>query len=39
VQQIILGGMAWALGNVSADVTPNLDQATPKANELPAAKK
>jgi len=34
VQQIILGGMAWAMGNVDADVTPNIDKVTPKANQL-----
>ncbi|OHB79907.1 MAG: hypothetical protein A2W31_01770 [Planctomycetes bacterium RBG_16_64_10] len=36
VQQIILGGFAWAMGNVDADITPNIKQVTPKANELPA---
>ena len=34
-QQILLGGMAWASGNVDADITPNLKQATPKADQLP----
>lgn len=33
-QQVLLGGIAWALGNVDADVTPNVAQVTPKANEL-----
>ena len=33
-QKIILGGFAWAMGNVDADLTPNLDQVTPKANQL-----
>jgi hypothetical protein len=33
-QQILLGGISWALGNVEADVTPNIDKATPKASEL-----
>jgi len=33
-QQIILGGLAWALGNVDADVTPNVDKVTPKAEQL-----
>jgi len=33
-QQILLGGIAWALGNVEADVTPNIDKVTPKAMEL-----
>jgi type 1 glutamine amidotransferase len=34
-QQIVMGGFDWAMGNVDADVTPNIDQVTPKANELP----
>ena len=34
-QQILIGGMNWALGNVDADVTPNLEKAAPKANTLP----
>ena len=33
-RQIVLGGLAWALGNVDADVTPNVQQATPKASQL-----
>ena len=35
-KQIVLGGMAWAMGNVEADVTPNIDKAAPKANQLKA---
>jgi type 1 glutamine amidotransferase len=35
VQQLMLGGIAWAMGNVDADVTPNIDQVTPQANQLP----
>jgi type 1 glutamine amidotransferase len=34
VQDIILGGFAWAMGNADADVTPNIDKVAPKANEL-----
>jgi type 1 glutamine amidotransferase len=34
-QQLLLGGLSWALGNVEADVTPNLKTATPKASDLP----
>ncbi len=30
-QDIILGGLRWALGDVDADVTPNFDQVTPDA--------
>jgi uncharacterized protein len=35
-QQVLLGGMNWALGNVDADVTPNIDKAAPEASTLPA---
>jgi len=31
-QQILLGGIAWALGNAKAEIPPNIDQVTPKAN-------
>jgi len=40
----VLGGIAafgfinWAIRNVDADVTPNIDQVTPKASETRAAK-
>ncbi len=34
-QQILLGGIAWSLGNVDADITPNIKQVTPKAAQLP----
>ena len=34
-QAILLGGMAWALGSVNADVSPNLLQVTPAAYTLP----
>jgi uncharacterized protein len=33
-QQILLGGMAWALGNVEAEIPPNIDNVTPEANVL-----
>jgi type 1 glutamine amidotransferase len=32
-QQIALGGIAWALCNVDADVTPNIAAVTPRADE------
>jgi type 1 glutamine amidotransferase len=32
-QQILWGGMSWALGNVEADVTPNIARVTPQANQ------
>ncbi len=34
-QQIALGGLAWILGRVDADVTPNLHQVTPFADQWP----
>ena len=34
VQAIIAGGLAWAMGNVKVDVTPNIDKVTPKAGQL-----
>lgn len=36
LQQIVLGGLAWVLGDVTADVTPNMDQVTPQAGKLKA---
>ena len=35
-QQILLGGISWAVGNVRADVTPNIEKVAPKAWDLPA---
>src|SRR5262249_48797742 len=34
-QDLLMGGLSWAFGNVDADVTPNLEKAAPKASELP----
>jgi len=34
VQGIITGGLAWVMGNVKVDVTPNIDKVTPKAGQL-----
>jgi type 1 glutamine amidotransferase len=34
-EQIVLGGLAWALGRVQADITPNIDQVAPLANQFP----
>jgi type 1 glutamine amidotransferase len=34
-QEILFGGIAWAVGNVKADVSPNLAKAAPRAAELP----
>jgi type 1 glutamine amidotransferase len=33
-QSILLGGLSWAFGNVKADVTPNIEQATPEYLKL-----
>ncbi len=32
-QQIVLGGLAWVLGNVDADVTPNLHSVMPQVGD------
>jgi type 1 glutamine amidotransferase len=37
-QEVLTGGINWAVGNVKADVKPNIDKVTPKANELPPSK-
>jgi hypothetical protein len=34
-QKVLVGGINWAVGNVDADVTPNIDKVTPEANVLP----
>jgi type 1 glutamine amidotransferase len=36
-QSVLTGGINWAVGNVTADVTPNLEKAAPDANTLPPA--
>ena len=33
VQTVMLGGIAWAMGNVQADVTPNMAKVAPNANQ------
>jgi type 1 glutamine amidotransferase len=33
-QRILLGGIAWVLGNVEAEITPNIDKVTPQAGQL-----
>jgi len=33
-QQILLGGLSWALGRLDADITPNMAQVAPRANEF-----
>lgn len=34
-QNVLLGGLAWAMGNLDADVAPNLEKVTPGYKELP----
>ena len=34
-QDILLGGIEWAVGRIDADVTPNLAKVAPRAHELP----
>jgi type 1 glutamine amidotransferase len=38
-QQLLLGGIAWAVGNVKAEVPANIAKVTPHASELPKPKK
>jgi hypothetical protein len=38
-QDILYGGIAWAVRNVDADVTPNIEQVTPHAWDLPPVSK
>lgn len=35
-QGLLLGALAWTTGKVDADVAPNIRQATPEADKLPA---
>jgi type 1 glutamine amidotransferase len=37
-QAILMGGLSWILGNVEADVPPNLAKVAPQAAELPKVK-
>ena len=34
IQEIFLGGLAWAFGNVTAEIPPNIDQVTPQASQM-----
>jgi len=34
VKSLLLGGIAWALGNVDADIQPNIRQVAPQAEQL-----
>ncbi len=34
VQEMFLGGLAWAFGNVTAEIPVNIDQVTPQASQM-----
>ena len=34
-QELVVGGITWAVGDAEADCSPNISTVTPKANELP----
>ncbi len=34
-QNLVIGGITWALGDAEADTTPNIEKVTPEANVLP----
>jgi type 1 glutamine amidotransferase len=34
VQEVILGAFAWVLGQIDADIPPNINEVTPEANKL-----
>ena len=34
-QQVLLGGINWAVHNANADITPNLTAVTPDAAKIP----
>jgi type 1 glutamine amidotransferase len=38
-QNFLTAALAWTLGRVNADVTPNLDKVAPQANDLPRQSK
>ncbi|NLX57441.1 MAG: ThuA domain-containing protein [Planctomycetaceae bacterium] len=33
--QVVSGGLSWALGRLDADITPNITQVAPQANQFP----
>lgn len=37
-QEVLVGGMKWAVRSVDANVTPNINKVTPQANRLPPSK-
>jgi type 1 glutamine amidotransferase len=34
-QQLLLGGLSWAVGNIDADISPNISQVAPQAAVMP----
>jgi uncharacterized protein len=34
-QNLVVGGITWAVGDANADTTPNIERVTPKANVMP----
>lgn len=34
-ERVLLGGLSWAFGHVHPDVSPNIDQVTPHARQMP----
>jgi uncharacterized protein len=38
-QNLIVGGITWAVGDAEADTTPNIDSVTPQAHVLPPKEK
>ena len=34
-ESLVLGGIAWAFGNVQAEIPPNIEQVTPGAWDVP----
>jgi type 1 glutamine amidotransferase len=37
-QSVIVGGVTWAVGDAKADTTPNIEDVTPNANDMPPKK-
>jgi len=37
-QQVLIGGINWAVGKTDADVSPNIDRVTPNAEDMPPAR-
>jgi uncharacterized protein len=34
-QNLVVGGILWAVGDAAADTTPNIESVAPNANSLP----